>query len=445
MKKILFLFFSLSFGLVACQKVLDVNPVDYIPADQAIKDKAGVQHAIIGAYNGLQAVGLYSRNMVAVGDLAADNLTWTGTMLEYGQIEDKPIPAENSIVDGMWAANYDGINRVNYILYQLPTIADLSQAEFDEYVGEALFIRALLHFNLTVYFGGVPVKTLPTTDLGSINVARNTLPEVYSQILADLIVAKAKLPKNKVTGRANAFSASALLAKVYLTLFQLSGIPASADSAIAEAGRVISEGGYSLPAFGTLYDPASPTSESIFEIVYDAQNYNRLAQYFYSRDLSGRYEFAPTEGLIQSFETNDQRLASTVAYDKNNKPYGIKYNEVAAGNDRVYVFRLAEMYLIRAEALAYSNGDITAIQEDINIVRNRAGLPNTTAADIAGLKQAIEDECRHEFAFEGHRWPDLVRTNRAATVLGINPDFMLFPIPLSELQTNDLMVKNPGY
>ncbi len=446
MKKIIFLLFALSFTILACNKVMDVNPVDSVPADEAIKNKVGVERALIGSYSALQAVGLYNRNMIVVGDLAADNLIWTGTTLEYGQIEKKPIPAENSIIDGMWSSAYDGINRVNNILNKLPSISDLTPSEYDNYEGEALFIRALLHYDLSVYFGGVPIKIQPTLDLSNIDIARNSLAEVYEQIIADLTIARTKLASNKVAGRANSFSASALLAKVYLAEFQLTGETASATLAISEAGRVISEGGYSLVTnYGTLFDLASPSAESIFEIVYDAQNYNRLAQYFYSRRLSGRYEIAPTTNLIQSFESGDLRLSSTVAYDDKNQPYGIKYNDISGGTDRVYVSRLAEMYLIRAEALAYSDGDISAIQADINAVRNRAGLANTTASDLAGLKQALENECRHEFAFEGHRWNDLVRTKRAVTLLGIDENYTLFPIPLSEMQTNKLMKQNPGY
>ncbi len=148
MKKIIYLFAALSFSFAACNKVLDVSPVDSIPAEDAINDKAGVERALTGSYNALQLTGLYSRNAIAVGDLSADNLTWTGTMLEYGQIEDKPIPAENPIIESMWAASYDGINRVNNILVKLPSISDLTPYESGAYEGEALFIRALLHYYL---------------------------------------------------------------------------------------------------------------------------------------------------------------------------------------------------------------------------------------------------------------------------------------------------------
>ena len=94
-----------------------------------------------------------------------------------------------------------------------------------------------------------------------------------------------------------------------------------------------------------------------------------------------------------------------------------KYEQLAAGSDGVIVLRLAEMYLIKAEALAYTDGNIGAIQDNINPIRGRAGLLSTTANTYPSLKLAIENERRHEFAFEGHRWFDLVRTKRATTLL----------------------------
>jgi hypothetical protein len=445
MKKIIFFLFALAFTITSCNKVLDVKPTDSVAAEDAIQNKAGVEHALIGSYNALQATGLYYLNAIIVGDIAADNLTHTGTMMAYGQIERKPIPAENSIVEGMWSASYNGINCVNNILVKLPGITDLTQAERDQYEGEALFIRALLHYYLVTYFGGVPIQTLPTLDLSKIDIARNTVAEVYTQVISDLTSAKAKLSTTKVKGRVNSYAASALLAKVYLTKFQMLGDQPSAGLAITEASRVIADGGYSLVTdYGSMFTPTINTSESIFEVVFDAQNFTRLAQYFYSRDLSGRYEVAPETELIESYESADNRMPQTIAY-YGTQPYGYKYKDVSGGTDHVYVFRLAEMYLIRAEALAYSNGAVTSIQADINTIRNRAGLANTTAATIPDLKLAVETECRHEFAFEGHRWPDLVRTKRAVPILGIDEKYTLFPIPLSEKQTNSLMEQNPGY
>jgi starch-binding outer membrane protein, SusD/RagB family len=444
MKKISLILIVFSLIMASCTKVLDVEPTASISTEEAIKDKVGVERAIIGSYTSLQAAGLYGRNRIIVGDLAADNLTWTGTTFEYLQIENNEIPADNGIVEGAWIAAYDGLNRVNNVLVKLPGISDLSTAERDKYEGESLFLRALFHFNLLTYYGGIPIKTLPTLDLSSIDQARNSADQVYEQVIADLLLAEARLPQALPAGRTNAFAASALLARVYLTRFHATGDAAYANLAVEKATKLIEQSSYSLSLdYSYLY--TGITAEVIFEIVFDAQNKNRLAEYFYPRSLAGRYEIAPSEALILSYETGDQRLAASIATDSENKVYCAKYEQLSAGSDAVIVLRLAEMYLIKAEALAYTNGDIQTIQDNIDAIRTRAGLEPTTASTYDALKLAIENERRHEFAFEGHRWFDLVRTKRAAGLLGIDEKYTVFPIPLSEMLTNKLMQQNDGY
>lgn len=445
MKKITYLLIAGIMVLGSCNDFLDIEPTDSISDTEAIKDKTGVDRAITGAYNALQQTGSYGRYLVIVEDLAADNLKWTGTTQDYGQIDNNQIPAENTIIDGIWASAYDCINRVNNVIYRLPDIGDLTPAESDSYEGEARFLRGLCYFNLVNLFGGVPLKIQPTLDLSNVDQARNTLDEVYDQIIDDLLNAEQKLPATSTLGRASAFSATALLARVYLTRFHLDNDPALAQLAIDKAAGVISEGGFSLAAsYEDLF--TGNVTESLFEVVFDAQNRNVLAQYFYPRSLLGRYEVAPLQDLLDSWDAGDTlRFKTSVAYAPDLLPYGYKYRDVTAGTDRVYVLRLAEMYLVRAEALAYTNGNIESIQNDINVIRTRAGLPPTEATDYNALKAAVQYERRHEFAFECQRWSDMVRTKTATIILGIDENFTLFPIPLSEIQTNKKMTQNPGY
>lgn len=417
-KNILFLLIAMV--LASCNGFLEVDPVDAISDQDAIKDRAGLEKALTGSYSALHGIGIYGRYQVIAGDLAADNLDWTGTTQDFGQMLIKPIPADNSIVEAMWTGAYDGINRVNNIIHALPGITGLNEAESNQFMGEALFLRSLHYFNLTNYYGDVPFRLKPTLDLSEINLEVTPRADILNRLVTDLREATKLMSGQKASGHANKTSAEALLAKIYLTQFHLSGNNTMADSAAVIAGRVIA------------------TNENpLFEVVFDLQNFNRLAQYFYSRTFAGRYEIAPSQSLINSFEPGDSRLANSIAYDDKNKPYCIKYKDVAGGADNVAVIRKEEMHLVRAEALAYTNGDITAIRNDINFIRSKAGLPNTAAISYADLILAIELERRHEFAFEGHRWNDLVRTKRASDVLGIDPGYYFFPIPLSELQTNN--------
>ena len=448
MKTLTYILIACSILLGACSKMLDISPTDAISSDEAIKDKSSVEKAITGSYDAFQLAGLYGRNRVILGDLAADNLVWSGTNYDYAQIDNNTVSIENGIIDAMWTGAYDGINRVNNILAALPGIGDLTEAERSQYEGEALFMRALFHFNLLTYFGGVPVMTKPTLDLSNLDRPRNSVSEVYDLIISDLGAAESKLPLPTAMpeGRANSYSATALLARVYLTRFHAENNSEFALLAVNKADQVIEQGGFSLVSpYAALYE-GTDNSERIFEIVFSAQDKNRLAEYFYPTNMAGRYEVAPSESLVLSFDPADSiRLAASVARDKDGLYYCTKYTELVEGSDPVLVIRLAEMYLIIAEANAYSNGDIATIQENINIIRSRAGLPPTTATTYDELKLAIENERRFEFAFEGHRWFDLVRTKRATTVIGIEEDYTLFPIPLSEMSTNLEMTQNHGY
>ena len=444
MKKITYILTVLALALISCNKLLDVQPTQSISAEQAIKDKTGVDKAITGAYYSLHDAGNYGRNHVIVEDLAADNLNWTGTTRDYSQIASNQIAADNAIIDGIWTSNYDCINRVNNVLARIADI-DMTTDERNTYTGDGLFLRALSHFNLLSYFGAIPIKIKPTLDLSSINQARSSVADVYAQIIADLLQAEQMLPPTRSLGRASSFSAKALLARVYLSQFHYTNDQSIATLAKGKADQVINFGGYTLATnYADLFN-GNNTSESIFEVVFDAQNYNRLAQYFFPVSLTGRYEVSPPVEFVQGFQADTVRFTTSIAFDEKNLPYGIKYKDYTSGTDHVYVLRLAEMYMIRAEALAYSNGYTADILSDINMLRVRAGLSPVAVSTIDELKLAIENERRYEFAFESQRWSDLVRTKRASTVLGIDEKYTLFPIPLSELQTNKLMTQNPGY
>jgi len=125
----------------------------------------------------------------------------------------------------------------------------------------------------------------------------------------------------------------------------------------------------------------------------------------------------------------------------------VLYNTVGISTDPFYLIRISELYLIRAEARAQQS-NLPGALSDLNAVRNRASVANSTAVAQTDILQAIEDENSVEFPFEPHRWFDLVRTGRAQTVLGItNPNYLLFPLPGSDVLSDpDLGGKNnPGY
>ncbi len=173
-----------------------------------------------------------------------------------------------------------------------------------------------------------------------------------------------------------------------------------------------------------------------------------------SPSVTPTYLCTPT--LLNSFEAGDSRrsnwIQSRVFAGQNvYYPYKYKIQQNAVISEYYILLRLAEQYLIRAEARAQLN-NITGSRSDLNIIRNRAGLINTLATDKQGLLSAIEHERQVElFAEWGHRWFDLKRTNRAAVVLGAlkpstwqNTD-ILWPIPSGQILLNPSLIQNPGY
>jgi hypothetical protein len=442
MKKIVIII-TLLFTVISCD-VLEVEPQNSIAADEAFKTKEDIDKGILGAYASFQSLSYYGRTFGLFSDLAADNLSHplAATADTYAQVNNNNILPENGSVSGIWALAYDGINVANNVITKVPTIEDMTEGERNIALAELYFIRALNHFNLLNYFGGVPIKVTPTIGTTGLDVPRNTVEEVYSQIINDLTFASDFLPAGGTKIRASKYAAKALLAKVHL-------YNKDYPQAISLASEVISEGNYTLlNDFSDIF-AADQSAESIFEISFSELERNRISEYNFPQSLNGRREVEPSQDLLESYEANDERFEASIAFD-GDKAYAIKYDDLSLGADNFIVLRLADMYLVRAEAEAsLPSPDLSAVRSDINDIRVRANLQPTSESDLTQLLRIIEKERRIEFAFEGQRWFDLVRTDRAIAVLPnvTSANQTLFPIPLDEIQTNNDpgMVQNPGY
>lgn len=426
---------------VSSCEVLDVEPSQSIAAEDAIQNKTDLERALMGCYDALQQTGM-TRSYIIIGGLAADNLVWTGTTQDYGQVANNSITADNALVEDIWNSAYDGINRVNNVLHQLPGVPDLTTEEMDNYSGQLRFIRGFLHFNLVRLYGAVPIKTEPSLNTENLGAARQPVTDVYTQVIEDLTDAENMITEAGNSGFASKGAASALLARAYL-------YKEDWQAAKEKATEVIEDFDYTIdPDYNNLFSGAG-SEEIIFEIDFNAQDRNRLAEYFFTRKLSGRKEISPDTLFVQAYDPEDARLTVSIA-DTTDGPYGYKYRDITGGTDNVIVLRLAEMYLIRAEANANLGAPVNDIRNDLGVIRERAGLDNVSAYSISQLLEAIEDERRFEFAFEAHRWFDLVRTGKAIEMVSsVTEEYQtLFPIPLSEIQTNDLIDdedQNPGY
>ena len=186
------LFYTLAILLLlsGCD-VLNVEPYDSIPASAAFKDKTGIEKGILGSYSAFQSLSYYGRSYITFADLAADNLAHPAdaTSSDYAEIDNNGILPENSAISGLWSSMYDGINRANNVIVKVPDMADMTETEKSEALGELYFIRALNHFNLMNYFGAIPIKTDPTVGVGNLDAGRDPVGDVYAQIFTDLTYA----------------------------------------------------------------------------------------------------------------------------------------------------------------------------------------------------------------------------------------------------------------
>jgi hypothetical protein len=431
--------------LAACNSPLDVDPTASIDSETALSTPRGIELGLNGAYSTLQDGDLYGQEEMVFPDLYADNLDFTGTFQTHREFGLRNVTTSNGAILAHWSTLYEGINQVNNVLEAVEVVA-LTPAQHDQLRGEALFIRALNYSLLVKYFGDVPLVLTASRGVGEESlVSRDPVADVYAQIVTDLTEAATLLAPDRNHGRATQGAAQALLARVYLETGNNTG---ARDMATA----VITNTEYDLNANFSTNWTTKNSEESIFELQYSINDGNNQAFWFYPQSLGGRWGYAPSLDLFNAFEAGDARRDASIQLNATgcaNPPcrYADKYFRIATSDDNVVVLRLAEMYLIRAEANARLGAAEQTVRDDLDILRNRAGLADLDPVTVTGpaLMDAILQERRVELAFEGHRFFDLRRFGVAETVLALAPNRLLFPIPQGERDVNINLSQNPGY
>lgn len=456
MKKILYslaLAFSVGAGtLTSCNSKLEVEPVDNIDASKALLTSADVEAALVGSYTGIQNVEGYGGYIQFMSDLLADNgeIAFVGTFVPPQQIQRKAILKDNGFVSAIWINAYNTINRTNNVLGALDRLD--TPAKRNRVEGEAKFIRSLLYFDLVRLYArawndgnpqtnpGVPLVLTPTvTVTAASQVSRNTVAEVYTQVINDLVSAEALLPASNGFF-ANKYAAAAILSRIYLQQGRFPEAAAAANRALQ-----IPNGGL-LPSYADNFvsgnDLLNNTSEDIFAIQVTSQSGANELNTFYSANRRADVEIQ--SNLLAQFEPGDERA------DLFNEISGVTYTakyDVLYGN--IKLIRLAEMYLTRAEANFRAGTSVGATPlADVNRIRTRAGLPPLATVTLP----AILKERKLELLFEGFRLHDLKRNQESTvapdsppTTLAWNSPRLVFPIPLREINANPNLVQNPGY
>jgi hypothetical protein len=452
---------------LACDNTLTVEPVNEVAADVAIIDAATARAAIAGAYDALQDDNnwtYYSGDFNVFSDLSSEDVRHSGTFDTYRSADRNTLTSANGTILDIWEQLYVTINRVNVIIEKLPGVPGLDDDERSDLLGQAHFIRALSYHNLVKLWGGnglgVPLRlTTPGSLSEAADIARATEDETYAQILEDLDQAINLIQTDDDPGVATIGAAWALRSRVLLFTENWAGVIEAADEVEAM--------GYELaPEFSDLFAVEGGTAEDIFKLTYMPAEPHGLGWYYRAKGgFGGRYELAPTCPLANAFDASvncgvtnfmagwspgDARADFSIKVTGSLEPFANKYI-TGDGDDDLHVIRFAEVILNRAEAYARL-GQLSAAVADLNQTRVRAGLPalvlgTTVANNMQAVLDAIWQERRLELAFEGFRWPDLVRTGRAIAAVGLagKEHQVLYPIPQEELDVAPNIEQNPGY
>jgi hypothetical protein len=455
---------------VGCDKELEIEPQDSLTTEQALSTIGGINAALVGMYADMRSVDYYGRSLFVYGDLSGDDVYLSRTNSNrYLTTYRRNYASNDADILGMWTAMYRTISRANNIINSIDKVS-APQAEKDLAKGQALFVRALAYFDLVRVFAkpynqgngsqaGVPIVL--TSDVTAMP-ARNTVGEVYTQVIADLNAAKGLLGATSASTKfyATKFAASALLSRVYLYKGDNANVITEANN--VTAGGLALTTAANLPNFYT----TSGNGEEIFTLKFvstESLGSNNLGN-MYLKPGYGDIRVSPD--LVAIFDkTKDARYTNYIsAFSTSSTEFQNNKFKGEAGQQGMWspkILRLAEVLLNRAEAYAKTDKATEALA-DLNAVRTARGLDALTGLSGQALVSAILEERRRELMFEGHRYFDLQRnglavvratctnTNIISTTkctYEANANEAIAPIPQAELDANTGISgqQNPGY
>lgn len=494
-------------GATSCD-VTDLQPANIIPDAEAFADANRVNAAVLGIYEAAQRgfyLGAVQRGYpfgaasTQQGDMRGEDMYNDQLFYEITYTNsNNPNSANNN---GQWISLYRMINRANIVIENLDqavTNGAITSELRDRYRGEALFLRALAHHELVVYFSrpysddpnsmGIPYRTFAINDVSKVEpgeaVGRGTVQSVYDQLLADLDEAESLLPEAGNAFRARKAAAIALKARVKLHKEDWAGV-------VAEHNKLAS-------SFAVTENPLTPfrggnSSDNIFSFENtQASNagVNGALPNMYgnpNRGARGLVKISPLIWRADFWHPRDLRRSIEGEADGmvSRGPLGMftnKYIDNVTFSDPTTIIRFAEVVLAAAEAQARLGNSAAAITL-LNSVRDRAlpeDVPSFTAADLPNadaIIDAVIKETRIEFLAEGRRFPNIHRlsgegrmagiplkaTSRSITSVAFYEDLtrtvptdhslpysentFIWPIPLEEILTNNTapLPQNPGY
>ncbi|MFC4872685.1 RagB/SusD family nutrient uptake outer membrane protein [Negadavirga shengliensis] len=481
---------ALSMALVACDDYLDLDPISEATSTNAYNSASDAEAALTGVYDSFQAE-YYIWDNVIFSDVISDNHYAGGDNPEIFAVDNLDIQPVNNRLFNNWSQIYSAIAKANVVLQKVPEIDDPKidvGNRRNQILGEAAFLRAYHYFQLVTLWGGVPLILEPVTSTNPAETQkpRNSEAEVYSQIIQDLEFALAdRLPDSYGSdagvnkARATRGAANALMAKVYAQMpnRDYAKVLEHADAVIS------SPAGYRLlEDFRNLFDGNNyNNAESILEVQFiGGPEANFGPQLLLPPSISGdtwRKFVTPSKDLIAAFdEAGDLiRKEASVLFESapwadefwslqvnGMVPFAYRWKDANgwASTNRQYIFRLADIILLKAEALNELGRTDDALVE-LNKIRTRVALPAINSATPAEFRQLVENERRLELVQEAERWNDLKRYGRAVDVMNslveidlrtnqpkvfnMDESKLLLPIPQQEINRNPKLNQNPGY
>jgi hypothetical protein len=477
------------FTLSACNDTLDLKPLSKLTNDNAYVTANDAEAALVGVYDSFSQE-YYIWDNIIFNDVMSDNYYAGGDNPEIFSAEDLTLVPTNSRLWNDWSQLYNAILKANTVLQKVPAIADTkldNGNRRNQILGEASFLRAYHYYQLVKMWGAVPLITSPitSTEPSETQTPRSSVADVYTQIITDLTFAAENLPDtygddagtNKA--RATKGAANAMLAKVYAQKpdRDYAKVVAYADAVIN------SPAGYALlTKFADLFDGAHyNNAESIMEVQFVGGTEGNWGPSLLLppsiTNTTWRKFITPSHDLVNAFDAagDTQRKDASILFEdapwvdefwspavNGSVPFAFKWksNGGGASTNRQYIVRLADIILLKAEALN-ATGQFDKAKDALNQIRHRAGLGDTPATTADDLRLAILNERRLELTQEAQRWDDLRRYDMAVSVMNaldetnlitgnkkeykMTKEKELLPIPQSERNRNLQLGQNPGY
>jgi hypothetical protein len=440
-----------------CQKFIMVDPpITQLTSGSVFESDQTALAAMNGIYSTLQGPDGFAnggtQSMGFLTGLSSDELTNYYAYPDQIKFYQNALSKNNNtLYNAFWAVPYNSIYDANSLLQGIRGSTKISSSVNRELTGEAKFIRAFCNFYLTNLFGDIPMVSITDYKINAtaFRVARDS---VYRQIIADLTDAQTLMAQdytfsNGERVRPNSWAAAAMLARVYLYAGRWEDAEIQATAVINKSDL------YSLDAdLNQVF--LKNSNETIWQLMPNAPGQNTNEGSIYILTSEPAYATLSSR-LVNAFEPGDLRRQNWVAdtiigLDTFYYPFKYKVKTSEILTEYSMVLRLAEQYLIRAEARTDLDNLNGALQ-DLNVIRERAGLPSLADIDKATIQSDILHERQVELFTEwGHRWLDLIRTRQANPILGsIKGDWQqtdtLFPIPQGEIQKDANLTQNPGY